>query len=661
MAEKEYQIGDLEQAPFQMNLADYLDEEELDVIGRNLLVDIEEDKDSRQEWMETNIEWLKLASQVMETKTYPWPGASNVKYPLLTIASMQFHARALPGLIPDDRPVKAKIFGRRDPEGKKVERAERVSEYMSYQLLDEQDEWLDEMDRMLFILPMVGICYKKSFYSSRYARNKSELILPNSLHINYYAKDFKGADKTHEFHLSVNDLVGLQRQGVYLNVELGEPMLPDKRDINGRQEVSEMRPDEHAHDTPYTLYESECWLDIDEDGYKEPYFVTLEATSGKVLRIAARWTTGDVKYNDKGEVAEINDFSQITPYIFLPDPSSAVSGMGLGTLLGPTNEAVNTLINQLIDAGTMNTLAGGFLAKGVGLRGGATKFKPNEWKIVNSTGDDLRKSVLPLPVREPSNVLFQLLGMLTNAGERIGSVTDMMVGENPGQNQKATTSMAVLEQGMQVFSSIYKRIYRALRKELKKFYVLNYEFLDEAKYNTFFDDEERLDVKYDFNSTDMDIMPAADPTIVTDTQRLTRANALLELAGMGTVNPQVATRRVLEAQRQEDISELMTMPEPQPSIDQLKLEWEKEKETMSNQIKIMELKLRGFETMAKTRLTDAQADKATAEANLILPQAQIEALQKQNEVIDGRLEIMLKMNGQGEGDGSTGQKGEKKV
>jgi hypothetical protein len=277
-----------------------------------------------------------------------------------------------------------------------------------------------------------------------------------------------------------------------------------------------------------------------------------------------------------------------------------VYGIGLGTLLGPTNEAVNTLINQLIDAGTLSNMQGGFLARGAKLKGGSTRFRPGEWKIVNTTGEDLQKSIFPMPVAAPSPALFNLLSMLIQAGERVSAVSDMMTGENPGQNQPATTTMAVLEQGMKVFNSIYKRIHRSLAQEFRIMYRLNFDTLDDELYQTMLDDTidmgqfqgqkpspEQLQqvqqgvaaenaaatVQEDFESENMDIIPASDPNMVSDATRMLRANDLMEKMAAGLpINPAVVTRKVLEAAGHEDIDELMTMPPAQPSIEEKELE-----------------------------------------------------------------------------------------
>ena len=574
----------LDTAHTSVNLAEELDQNTLDRIGRELCEAIEEDDRSRQGWLSSQEEWLKLATQVTETKSFPWQGASNVKYPLLTLACVHFHARALPGLINAERPVLAKVTGRGDPE--KDSRANRVSTFTSYQVNSIMSEWMDVMDRLLFVLPMVGLCFKKTFYSDLDKRNLSELVLPSELIINYYATSYKRARMTHCRYMDSNEVVEHQRAGFFLDVDLTEIM--DGEGIKGnRDETFGLTPGNNEMDEEYLLHESHCFLDLDDDGYKEPYIVTLDSNSKRVLRIVARWDENGISHNESGEVQSIEQTEYFTPYQFIPDPNSSVYALGFGSLLGSTNESVNTLINQLIDAGTLSNLQSGFIGRGVKLKGGATRFKPGEWKLVNSTGDDLRKAIFPMPVREPSGALLSLLQLLLDAGQQVTSVSDMMMGENPGQNQKATTTMAVLEQGLAVFKGIYRRLHRALTKELILITHLNYKYLDEELYHNVLDDimpqqmpgqegmmpQQGVGSIEDFNMDDMNIMPTSDPSIITDAQKLMKAQSLIEKMGMGMpINPMIVTKRVLEAEQQEDIPELMTLPPKGPSPEEIESE-----------------------------------------------------------------------------------------
>ena len=289
--------------------------------------------------------------------------------------------------------------------------------------------------------------------------------------------------------------------------------------------------------------------------------------------------------------------------------------MGFGNLLGPLNEAANTLINQLIDSGTLDNLQSGFLAKGIKIPNGNTPLKPGEWRYVNTIGDDLRKGIVPLPTKQPSTVLFQLLGMMISSGQQLSSVTDLMTGENPGQNQPWSTTSEVLKQGLQVFSSIYKRIHRSMKREFKKIYRLNMLYLEDEKYFAVLDpsgpeDEVGVIGKADFEDKSMDVVPNSDPTNVSNAEKLAKAESLMALLQLGSVNPQVATKRILEAQDQEGIPELMQMPEPQPDFDA--------------QIKMQELQLQASEQEIQKVKVQYQAARDEASATLTMAKAQAE-------------------------------------
>ena len=587
----------LDKALESINIADILDEQTLVEIGLNLSEMVEEDDDSRQEWLEDQDSWLKLAAQVRDTKSYPWQNSSNVKYPLMTVSALQFHARALPGLINSNNPVRARVLGK-DANGQKLARATRVGRYMSYQVLEEMEDWLEEMDRMMLVLPIIGLCYKKTYYSENKAQVASKLVMPRDLILNYHAQSYDRARMSHVMYMDSNELIELQRGGIFLDVELSK----QSKEVEGaRDDTIGLTHTNQLEDDPYEIVESHCWLDLDEDGYKEPYIVTYHRDSDTVLRIVARWEEFGVKYGTNGKVVKIDPVEYFTPYVFIPDPNSSVYGIGFGRLLGPTNETVNTLINQLVDAGTLSNMQSGFMSRGLKLAGGSNRFRPGEWKIVNTSGADLKSGIVPLPVRDPSSTLFNLLGMLIESGQRISSVTDVMSGENPGQNQAATTTMAVLEQGLKVFNGIYKRLHRSLGKEYKKIFRLNGLYLNEEAYNTVLDEgmmqpkippnatpeqaqmimqqaqmnPQPIATIKDFDQDGVDIIPTSDPNFISDSQKAVKAQSLLQKAMSGLpVNIGVATRRTLEAEGHEDIDEIMAMPPKQPTLEEKQFELE---------------------------------------------------------------------------------------
>lgn len=588
------------------NIAEGLEDDVLDKIGKDTIDEYTDDLTSRADWEEKHEEWLKLATQVMEEKTFPWPGASNTKFPLLATAALQFHARAYPALVNGNKLVKTQVLGKLDQEGFKRARSFRVSDYMSYQLLHEMEEWQDDMDRMLYILPITGLCFKKTYYSQNKQNIVSELVLARDLIINYYAEDFEKARKTHRIWLSKNEFKENQNMGIYLDVDLQDP---DTRDHYGiGDELTGLS--QSGEDVPHELLESHTWLDLDEDGYKEPYIVTVDHDSQKVVRIVARYSSENILSDNEGNILKITPTEYFTQYSFIPNPESKIYSLGFGSLLGPMNSSINSILNMLTDAGTLSNLQGGFLAKGIRVRGGALRYKPGEWKSVQSTGDDLRKGIYPMPTREPSNVLLSLLQMLISSGERLASVKDIMVGENPGQNQPYATTAAVLEQGLKVFVSIYKRIYRSLGKEYKKVYRLNGSYLDEIKYFNVLDTgEAKATGKEDFNMEDLDVLPGADPSILSEAHAMAKAQSLLEkmMAGL-PLNPQMVLRQVLEAEGHENIDELMQVEPPQPDPE---MELEKARFQHQAQLEIAEHKLR-----AVTSQFEPMKDKATAALNM---------------------------------------------
>jgi chaperonin GroES len=288
--------------------------------------------------------------------------------------------------------------------------------------------------------------------------------------------------------------------------------------------------------------------------------------------------------------------------------------MGFGSLLGPLNEATNTIINQLLDSGTINNLQAGFLSKGIKMTNGNTPLKPGEWRYVNTIGDDLRKGIVPIPSKEPSNVLFSLLSMMIQSGQQLSSVTDIMTGSSPGQNQPWSTTSEVLRQGLQVFSSIYKRIHRSMKREFKKIARLNSLYMEEKKYFAVLDPTDTSEVgmigKSDFEDGDMDVVPNSDPTNISNAEKLAKAESLMQLLQLGAINPQVATKRILEASDQEGIDELMQLPEKQPSFEE--------------QIKLQELQLAASSQEITKSKTQYQAMRDQAAAELTMTKAKSE-------------------------------------
>lgn len=594
-----------EQLVTSVNIAENLEEQQLTDIGTECKRGFDADFQSRDLWEKDLEDWTKLAMQVREQKSWPWREASNVKYPLLSTASMQFNARAYPSLIPSDgKIVKAKVIGK-DPQGVKVDKADRVATYMSYQLMHEMDCWDEEMDKMLMILPIIGTVFKKTYWDGDKKQVASRLVLPIDLVVNNWAKTIEEAERVSEIiEMSQRVFEERKRQGIFLDVDLGPPSTPMKE--------GPVHIPANDETTPYVLVEQHTYIDLDDDGYKEPYIVTFERTTGKVVRIAARFRTEDVEINDKNDVVKIVPTQHYTKFSFVPNPDGSFYDLGFGVLLGPINEAVNTLINQLVDAGTLNNLQGGFIGKGIKLKAGENTLKPGEWKPVPVGGDDLRKQIVPLPSKEPSNVLFQLMGSLITSGKELASVAEIFVGKMPGQNTPATTTMATIEQGMKVFTAVYKRIYRSLEKEFKKIYKLNALYLNPETYVSVLDAPVGPD---DFSAEDYDICPGADPTAVSQTEKLLKAQGLMELmqAAPQAFNPIEIFSRVLQAQEQPNWERVFSMevqqsgqipqaPDPKMMEMQMKTQLEQQKAQMKAEYDQFKMELEGRQAEQKMQM-----------------------------------------------------------
>ena len=603
----------------ETNIAEKLDEEQLVDIGQRVSEGYLEDIQSKAAWDKQVDEWVKLSAQVKEEKSYPWPKASNIKYPLLATAAMQFAARAYPSLVPaNGKIVQFRVVGQ-DPQGMKAARADKLAKHMNYQLLEDMDDWEEEMDRLLIQLPVVGCLFKKTYFDPIRKRNVSKLIGPKDLVVNYWAASLAEAHrKTEIITMTKNQIQSFKNAKVFLDVDLpsprNQPEVPVKADAHGNTAPSRI-----DDTTPYVLLEQHTYWDLDEDGYQEPYIITIEESSKKVLRIVARFDSDGIITDADGELICIEPVEYYTKYGFIPNPDGGFYDIGFGHLLGPINESANTVINQLVDAGTLANLQAGFIGKGLKLKMGESRFQPGEWKSVSAIGDDIKKQIFPLPIKEPSKVLFDLLGLLLESGKELASVAEIFTGKMPGQNTPATTTQASIEQGMKVFTAIYKRTYRSLTKEFKKIFRLNSLYDENFEKARLILDEDISKEDYDVRS--YDVCPTADPMAVSTTQKELKARALLELISLGTVNIMEITKRVLEAQEQPNLEALLQEPKPQvdpkAQTEQLKQKGEaqkqqfnKEKHTLDLQKEQvdsqMEMKMRMFEQ--KMDAQDRQMD-----------------------------------------------------
>lgn len=610
------------------NIAEDIEDSVLTEIGSKVVEYYIEDEQSRREWLDEVNEWTKLAVQVVERKTYPWPNSSNVKYPLLTISAMQFAARAYPALVPGPKLISGLVLGK-DDTGQKSQAAERVGTHMSFQVLYEMEDWEEEMDKLCFILPLVGCVFKKTYYDQLKKINCSELVLPQDLVIDYYAKSVESAARIcHMIYRNQNEIEERIRKGIWCDADLPLQPQTDHTKREAFNEINLVREPKISSATPHKFIECHTTWDLDDDGYAEPYIITVHYDSRKVVRIMARFDEESIETDlDKESghevISKINPIQYFTKFSFIPNPSGSIYDLGFGLLLGGINEAINTLANQLIDSGTLNNLSAGFLGRGIRVRSGQSRFQPGEWKPVDFTGDDIKKHIFPLPTKEPSETLFKVMELMISSGEKVASVAEIFVGKMPGQNTPATTTMASIDQALKVFTAIHKRMYRALAKEYKKLFDLNVKYIDKDVFFQLNSPEGNLPQQVyskDYDPKNISIKPNADPNIISSSQKMMKIQAIGGLLQLGTIQPIEYTKRFLEASEVENIPALLNT-QPQPSPEQQKAQMDMQMQQQEAQIK------------QKQAETDAQMEQM---------KFQLEAMSKKMDIMYKEKELQMK-------------------
>lgn len=604
----------------ELNIASKFTDEQQSTLIERVFNGYETDNSSRKSWVDAAEEGFKLVDQILEEKNYPWEGAANVKYPLITVAAMQFAARAYPNIINGSQIVKSKTNG--DPNDEVMAgHATAVQKHMNWQLTEEIENWDAETDAMLHALPVVGTYFRKTFYDEAGEAVDSIIVNPLNVIINNKSKSLERTRRiTHEIELSKNDVIERERSGEFETIS-------DKMESTNDQDTEE-------------FLEQHCWFDWDDDGYEEPYIVTVHSNSRSLCRVVS--CAKDILLNDKGEVKKIVPYSYWTKYSFIPNPKGEMYDLGFAHLLGPLNHSVNTVFNQLLDAGALSNLQAGFIAKQARGISGQMKLKPGEWIPIDTLGQNLKDSIFPLPVRDPSNVLFQLLGMMNEMAMKISSVTDVMTGDSPGQNVPATTSLAMIEQGLKVFTAIYKRIHRALKSELGKIYVLNSIFVDQKTFTL--DGAVENVSKSNYTQGNMTIVPVTDPTQASQTQQLAKAQALLQVL---PINPTKSGKiftltKYYEAvgMQPDEIALLLDKKEleaPQPTPPEvIKLQLDAQTAKDTNEIKRMELEQSLYKLNAEIEVLRTQALKNIADAEAKEAGQQLDQYSLQLQALDAK-------------------------
>lgn len=637
------------------NIAGFYSKEDLNRIGFLCHEEFDMDHGSRMEWEQRMIPALMAAMQIYKRKSFPWEGASSVSFPLISIASLQYHTRVYHALLQNNDLVRLVAYGE-DPDGMKTDRASRIAAHMNYQLLEEDDDWESEMDLTLLVQAIVGCAFKKVHYDFDGKLIKSSFVSPFDLVVPYYTKNIKKAVRiSHIFSMTKNELHEREKQGIFLktDMELGSGFKLLRTQALVREEKESYDDKDH----PCDVIEQHRYLDLDGDGYSEPYVVTFRYDTKQVLRIVARYFNQDVDYNSKKEIIRIGARCAFIKYPFIPSPDGSFYDMGFGSLLSSLSGSADSIINQLIDAGTLSNLGGGFISRNLVMRSGNYRFTPGEYKVVDATGAQINEGILPLPIREPSDTLFKLLELLINYGERVAGSTDSLLGQNPGQNTPAESFQSLLDQGSRIFQGLFRRTYASFRRELRAIFNLNALTLTAQKSFMAIGSGQLLQVHpQDYLNYDGIVSPASDVMMYSDRAQLEQSKALLEASKTNAgYDPYQVNKRFLRALKVSNIDEVLPdpsarppkPPEPEPSVQvaTIKEQGLLQRHEMDTKIKLLQQMHQRM--IAEGRLLSAEARsvmqlaKADETGDVEEYVATINSLKKQNQELFGQLDQLL--------------------
>ena len=546
------------------NLAELLPDDVLEPIGNEMTQNYMDYKASRKEWEQSYVSGLDLLGFKYENRTEPFQGASGATHPVLAEAVTQFQAQAYKELLPADGPVRTQVIGVKNPGTE--QQANRVKDFMNYLIMDQMKEYEAEFDSMLFHLPLAGSTFKKVYYDVNMGRAVSKFVPADELIVPYTATSLDDAEAIiHKVKISENELRKQQVNGFYRDVELGPPgtdsndeLAKKERELDGTKKTGKNEP-------VYTLLE--CHVNLDLEGFEEvgadgeptgiklPYLVTVEEGNRKVLSIRRNYAPDDLK---KRKIQYFVHFK------FLP--GLGFYGFGLIHMIGGLSRTATSALRQLLDAGTLSNLPAGFKQRGVRVRDEASPIQPGEFKDVDAPGGNLRDAFFPLPYKEPSQTLLNLLGIVVNAGQRFAAIADMQVGDG-NQGAAVGTTIALLERGSRVMSAIHKRCYAAMKNEFKLLSKVVAQYLPpEYPYDVV--GGQRNIKQTDFDDR-VDVIPVADPNIFSMSQRITLAQTQLQIA---TSNPQLHNmyqiyRNMYNAIGVKDVDAVLPPPAPTAPMD----------------------------------------------------------------------------------------------
>ena len=542
------------------NLCEQIDDADLEDIAIQVYDNYQSDKESRGEWEDMFERGFDLLGLKLQDATEPFEGACTAVHPLLIESAVKFQSKASQELFPAAGPVKTQIIGKQTPE--KEMQANRVKDFMNYQLTEQMTEYFDEFERMLFHLPLMGSAFKKIYYDANLKRPVSEFVPIDQFYVSYYASDLRRADRyTHVIYRSPNDMKRDMSLDIYNEIDLPQAGTPEQGPMEEKMNTILGFSPSSDNDPQYVLLEQHCYLDLpepfnDPDGVALPYIVTVEERSKKVLSIRRNFNQDDPNREKK---------IHFTHYRFVP--GFGFYGFGLMHFLGNLTMTATAAMRALVDAGQFANLPGGFKAKGVRVVGDNDPIAPGEFKEVESTGIDLSKAIVPLPYKEPSSTLYQMLTFVAAAGQKFADSSEQVISDNASYGPVGTT-MALLEASSKFFSAVHKRLHKSQKDEFRLLASIDYEYLP-SKYPYEIPNANQQIFRKDFDGR-VDVLPVSDPNIPSNAHRMMMAQMALQLAQNsppGMFNLEALNRSILNSANMPNVEEILPPKQQAQKLD----------------------------------------------------------------------------------------------
>ena len=640
------------------NIAELLDEDRLQEICEDASHGFDIDEESCRDWIDMNKEALKMIKADVRSEHTQNYAHSKVIYPLLASANIQLASRLIPHLVRNNRVAECAVLGP-DPEGIKALKAEQISSFLSYDLLVESDSWLKESHKLIQMVCAWGTGYRKLYFDDSQDKVLSEVLSPEDVIINANTSSIEKARRiTIRNFMTKNQITEYIRSDRFSEIDVEKLRIGpsgEDEDLQGLQDTNPV----------YEILEQFCYIDLDDDGYEEPYIIYFHKDSEKILGIYCGYEAEDIHVNAKGKIKKIVPRPYVIDYHCIDDPAGKYHSMGLNHLLFHQNKSITSILRQLIDSGTLANQQGGFTTKA---------FKTKKREIKQELGKftqleippnvDIRSQIMPLPFKEPSQVLFSLLGLLIEAGKETGFVTQALMGDSQGQNVPATTMLAIIEQGTRAFKPMVQKMFHSLKKEFKMMFHLYGKFSSFDRIVKFQDVDINVS-KEMFNDDELDIMPVADPTQSSEAHRYIKLQALQQLMQTPMVNilnmPAMAARifKDLQIERPEELIMPPQPPAPDPKMEEMKLKHEREmmkieldqireqREGIKLQVEMLKTKIKENEAVIlqqesdeKQRMMISRSNKDQQEANVKERMATV--AEEKVDVERQRLELMAK-------------------